>query len=179
MNARTCTHTKIRVHVLTSIEAERGREREKERVKRRRKEEEKREEGRRMRAAQRHNLPWTRHGTIYSPEAATFFRISTTTSGTMIASPKHTYTHIHTHTYTHACETFFQGVVSLYRGTNEVPAPSAGRKKDNGRKEWGSISWFLQGVLNCRLPVLAAHHRGGVYAPRVPLTCVPGPQQAI
>lgn len=34
MNARTCMHTKIRVHVLTSIEAERGREREKERVKR-------------------------------------------------------------------------------------------------------------------------------------------------
>lgn len=82
-----------------------------------------------------------RHGTIYSPEAATFFRISTTTSGTMIASPStRTHTHTHTHKYTHARETFFQGVVSLYRGTNEVPAPSAGRKKDNGRKEWGSIS---------------------------------------
>lgn len=102
MNARTCTHTKIRVHVLTSIEAERGREREKERVKRRRKEEEKREEERREDArSATTQFTMARHGTIYSPEAATFFRISTTTSGTMIASPKHTYTHTYTHIHIH------------------------------------------------------------------------------
>lgn len=157
MNTRTCTHTNTRVHVLTSIEAERRRERNKikEKKKTRKEKERKKGEGREEDATTQFTM--ARHGAIYSPEAATFFRIST--SGTVHDRSKHTHTLI----YTHIGETFFQGVVSF--PVVEVAAPSAGRKKDNGRKEWGSISWFLRGVLKCRLPVLAAHH--GVYMRRV------------
>lgn len=97
MNARTCTHTKIRVHVLTSIEAERGREREKERVKRRRKEEEKREEER-MRAAQRHNLPWLAMERSIRQRQQHFFEYPLRHPGPWSL---HLTTHTHTHTHTH------------------------------------------------------------------------------
>lgn len=95
MNTRTCTHTNTRVHVLTSIEAERGRERNKIKEKKKtwkEKEERRKGEGREEDATTQFTM--ARHGAIYSPEAATFFRIST--SGTVHDRSKHTHSYTHT-----------------------------------------------------------------------------------
>lgn len=153
MNTRTCTHTNTRVHVLTSIEAERGRERNKIKEKKKHGRKRKGERGRGGKRMQRHNLPWLAMERSIRQRQQHFFEFRR--PGPSMIAPS-THTHIHTH---------WRNVFPGSRFVVEVAAPSAGRKKDNGRKEWGSISWFLRGVLKCRLPVLAAHH--GVYMRRV------------
>ena len=136
-NIKIREYTYVHAHEYTSScfnEHRRGtKEREKQNKREEKtwkKEERRKREGREEDATTQFTM--ARHGAIYSPEAATFFRIST--SGTVHDRSKHTHTLI----YTHIGETFFQGVVSF--PVVEVAAPSAGRKKDNGRKEWGSIS---------------------------------------
>lgn len=118
MNTRTCTHTNTRVHVLTSIEAERGRERNKIKEKKKtwkEKEERRKGEGREEDATTQFTM--ARHGAIYSPEAATFFRIST--SGTVHDRSKHTHSHTHTLAKRFSRESFRRGSCSAIGRTKE------------------------------------------------------------
>ena len=86
------------------------------------------ERGRGGKRMQRHNLPWLAMERSIRQRQQHFFEFRR--PGPSMIAPS-THTHIHTH---------WRNVFPGSRFVVEVAAPSAGRKKDNGRKEWGSIS---------------------------------------